>query len=41
VQHHVGQFNLLLRQHIDHAPEWIEKARKWNIWWGEEFFTKK
>jgi hypothetical protein len=28
VQHHVGQFNLLLRQHIDHAPEWIEKARK-------------
>jgi hypothetical protein len=26
VQHHVGQFNLLLRQHIDHAPEWIEKA---------------
>jgi uncharacterized damage-inducible protein DinB len=28
VQHHVGQLNLLLRQHIDHAPEWIEKARK-------------
>jgi hypothetical protein len=28
VQHHVGQFNLLLRQHIDHAPEWIEKAKK-------------
>ena len=26
VQHHVGQFNLLLRQHIDNAPEWIEKA---------------
>jgi hypothetical protein len=28
VQHHVGQFNLLLRQHIDQAPEWIEKASK-------------
>jgi hypothetical protein len=27
VQHHVGQFNLLLRQHIDDAPEWIEKSR--------------
>jgi hypothetical protein len=24
VQHHVGQLNLLLRQHIDHAPDWIE-----------------
>jgi hypothetical protein len=28
VQHHVGQLNLLLRQHIDHAPEWIEKASR-------------
>ena len=28
VQHHVGQLNLLLRQHIDHAPDWIEKASK-------------
>jgi uncharacterized damage-inducible protein DinB len=28
VQHHIGQLNLLLRQHIDHAPEWIEKASK-------------
>ncbi len=28
VQHHVGQFNLLLRQHIDQAPEWIEKASR-------------
>ena len=27
VQHHVGQFNLLLRQHLDRAPEWIEKAK--------------
>jgi hypothetical protein len=27
VQHHVGQLNLLLRQHIDAAPEWIEKSR--------------
>jgi hypothetical protein len=24
VQHHVGQFNLLLRQQIDAAPDWIE-----------------
>jgi hypothetical protein len=31
VQHHVGQLNLLLRQHIDHAPEWIEKASNWTI----------
>jgi hypothetical protein len=23
VQHHVGQLNLLLRQHIDHAPHWV------------------
>jgi hypothetical protein len=28
VQHHVGQLNLLLRQHIDHAPDWIEKASR-------------
>jgi hypothetical protein len=28
VQHHVGQLNLLLRKHIDHAPEWIEKASR-------------
>jgi hypothetical protein len=24
VQHHVGQLNLLLRQHINDAPDWIE-----------------
>jgi hypothetical protein len=24
VQHHVGQLNLLLRQHINSAPVWIE-----------------
>ena len=38
VQHHVGQFNLLLRQHIDNAPKWIEKSRSWNIWMLGEFF---
>jgi len=26
VQHHVGQLNLLLRQMIDNAPEWISHA---------------
>jgi hypothetical protein len=28
VQHHVGQFNLLLRQQINDAPEWIEKSSR-------------
>ena len=26
VQHHVGQLNLILRQQIDRAPEWVSHA---------------
>jgi hypothetical protein len=27
VQHHAGQLNLLLRQHIDAAPRWVSRAQ--------------
>lgn len=28
VQHHVGQLNLLLRQSIDDAPNWVSQTKK-------------
>ena len=28
VQHHAGQFNLLLRQNIDDAPKWVSQAKR-------------
>ncbi len=28
VQHHVGQFNLLLRQNIDDVPKWVSQTKK-------------
>lgn len=27
VQHHAAQLNLILRQEIDHAPEWVSRAK--------------
>jgi len=41
VQHHVGQLNLLLRQHINHAPDWIEKASKWTFGGEKSFLCTK
>jgi hypothetical protein len=28
VQHHAGQFNLLLRQNIDDAPKWVSQTKR-------------